>query len=76
MTAKVDRRGVPFRVGQRVVWRDAYGGPIYGIIVDSMDIIYDGQPHVSAKVRTISGKMSNVNFCLTKQFEVAGALFG
>ena len=55
MTTKVDRHGVPFRVGQRVVWRDACGGPIYGIIVDSVDIIYGGQPHVSAKVRTISG---------------------
>lgn len=76
MTTKVDRHGVPFRVGQRVVWRDACCGPIYGIIVDSVDIIYGGQPHVSAKVRTISGKMSNVNLYLTEQFEVVGASFG
>lgn len=76
MAAKVDKHGVPFKVGQRVVWREACGGPIYGIIVDSVDIFYGEQPHVSAKVRTISGEMSNVNLYLTEQFEVVGASFG
>lgn len=75
MAAKVDRHGVPFRVGQRVVWRDACGGPLYGTIVNSSDGVYDG-PHVLAKVRTLSGKISNVNLYLTDQFEVVGASLG
>lgn len=76
MTTKVDRHGVPFRVGQRVVWRDACGGPIYGIIVNTSEAIYDGNPHVLARVRTLNGEITNVNLYLTDQFEVVGASFG
>lgn len=76
MAAKVDRHGVPFRVGQHVVWRDACAGPLYGIIVNTSEAIYGGYPHVLARVRTLNGEITNVNLYLTDQFEVVGASFG
>lgn len=76
MAAKFDKNGVPFRVGQHVVWRDACAGPLYGIIVNTSEAIYDGHPHVLARVRTLNGEITNVNLYLTDQFEVVGASFG